>query len=345
MTDKGEFRLLAASDVHGSREHMDRIIEYLNNEDVAAGELMGDMSEYKNFYEADKSYYTDCLSKAKKPFLTVIGNHDTGNNEEVSASYENTKELYDAWIAPNIKYAGEVTHEDGDCYYYKDFADFGIRIIVLNQYDHTDLKADAKHFLHKRNHEMYSQRQIDFYIKALATTPGNYGVMVCLHNSPAGMIPFNLGYDSEFSSGFGVPSYISGSIIPDITEAFIKGEKGNKEYEIPTLGSKGKLKAAYDFTKRGEGEFILYLGGHYHNCLLSRVEKYPDQLLYNIDSAGIDTTTLQYSHFVRDDSLEQRDSFVVIGVNRDKKLITVTKIGTTFDEYSNEILETEFIYG
>ena len=344
MSAKGEFRLLAASDVHGSFEHMERIIEYLNNEDVVAGALMGDMSEYKNFYETEKSYYTKSLSKAKKPFLTVIGNHDTGNNDEVGASYRDVRELYDAWMGPNISFAGEITHEDGDCFYYKDFADYGIRIIVLNQFDHTDAKSDAKHFLHNRNHEMYSQRQIDFYIMALETTPEDYGVIVCLHNSPAKMIPFNLGFDSEMAEGFGVPGYISGSIIPDITDAFIKGIKGRGEYEIPTLGSKGKLKADFDFSKRGPGEFIVYLGGHYHNCLLSKVEKYPNQLMYTIDSAGIDMTTLQYSHFVRDDSKEQRDSFVVVEVDRDKSLITVKKIGTTFDEYSNEILETKFIY-
>ena len=342
---KDTFRLLAASDVHGNRERMDRIIEYLNKEDVDAGVFLGDMTEYKSFYEAEKSFYPQSLSNAKKPFLTTIGNHDTGNNDEVGCSYANTKELYEAWMAPSLKYAGKGTvHEGEDCFYYTDFPEAGIRIIILNQYDHNDRKSDATHYLHRRNHEMYSQGQIDFYIKALETLPEGYGVITCLHNSPATMIPFNMGYSSEHTYGFGVPSYVQGGIIPFITEGFIKGTKAKKDFDIPTLGSAGKLTADFDFTLRGAGEFICYLGGHYHNCILSRVKDYPNQLMYNVDSAGCDTTTLQYSRFQRDESAELTDSFTDISIDRGKRAVSIKKIGTTLDEYGDKRLETGFLY-
>ena len=342
---RGFFRLLAASDVHGNRERMDRIIKYLNEEDVDAGVFLGDMTEYKSFYEADRKFYPESLKAATKPFLTTIGNHDTGNNDEIGSSFASTKELYEAWMAPSIKYAGPgTTHNGEDCYYYTDFPKQGVRIIVLNQYDHNDRKADATHYLHRRNHEMYSQRQIDFYINALETLPEGYGVITCLHNSPGTMLPFNMGYSSEHTYGFMVPSYISESIIPFITDGFINGTKAGKNFEIPTLGSQGQLTADFDFTRRGAGEFICYLGGHYHNSMLSRVKDYPNQLMYNVDSAGCDATTLQYSHFQRDESEEHMDSFAHITIDRARKIVSIKKIGTTLDEYGAVRLETKFLY-
>ena len=339
------FRLLVASDVHGNRRRMDRIIKYLNEEDVDAGVFLGDMTEYKSFYEADKDFYPESLKAAGKPFLTTIGNHDTGNNDEIESSFTNTKELYEAWIKPSLKFAGQgTTHQGDDCYYYTDFPGHGIRIIILNQYDHNDRKSDDTHYLHRRNYEMYSQRQIDFYINALKTLPEGYGVITCLHNSPGAMIPFNMGYSSEHTYGFGVPSYVSESIIPFITEGFIRGSREVKNFDIPTMGSSGRLTADFDFESKGAGEFICYLGGHYHNCMLSYVKDYPGQLMYTVDSAGCDDTTLQYSHFQRDESDDYMDSFADLTIDRAKKSVSIRKIGSTLDEYGKERLETGFSY-
>lgn len=73
------FQLLAASDVHGNRERMDRIIKYLNEEDVDAGVFLGDMTEYKSFYEADRDFYPESL---KAPSIKFAGHGTTHNGED-----------------------------------------------------------------------------------------------------------------------------------------------------------------------------------------------------------------------------------------------------------------------
>ncbi|MCR5719188.1 MAG: metallophosphoesterase [Lachnospiraceae bacterium] len=341
MKEYKKLCLLLAGDVHGSRDHLKRLIHNLNNDNnLEAMVFLGDMAGYKGFYDTDSMFYTECLKESHKPVLTVIGNHDTGNNDRVKETCKNEKELFYKWIEPNLSFMGDnVAIGVEKTYYYKDFDDSGIRLIVLNQYEHSEILKDGDTYKCRRNHEMFSQNQIDWYIRTLLQTPDDYGVMVCLHNSPGWMMPLNMGYKWDFFGGFGIRSFIKGNIIADITEAFIRGKKINRKYKVMSdSGSKrgkpmGMLEAVADFGKR-KGEFIGYFGGHYHNCLLSNPVDYPGQILVTVDCAGIDDVTLKYSEFIRDKVKGTNyDSYATVTVDRNEKTVTFNKKGSCETEY------------
>lgn len=76
------------------------------------------------------------ISKSKKPCYFVIGNHEVGTYPAIRYSlYES--QLYDLFIKPIIEkvFLGVGEYSVGKCYYYHDFDQAKIRLIVLNEYE------------------------------------------------------------------------------------------------------------------------------------------------------------------------------------------------------------------
>ena len=83
------------------------------------------------------------MNMCGKPTFLVIGNHDRGNTTSVMQG-ASLKEVHDYFIKP-IHDAGHLTDQEyveGECYYYHDFKEKGVRLIVLNQYDNDDLEEN-----------------------------------------------------------------------------------------------------------------------------------------------------------------------------------------------------------
>ena len=82
--------LLVAADIHLCSKQLDSAIDYLNEmEALDAGICLGDM-QGSHFTESDACWYPYSVAHTKKPFYTVIGNHDCGNSAE--DRYAGTKE-------------------------------------------------------------------------------------------------------------------------------------------------------------------------------------------------------------------------------------------------------------
>lgn len=83
------------------------------------------------------------MNMCGKPTFLVIGNHDRGNTTSVMQG-ASLKDVHDYFIKP-IHDAGHLTDQEyveGECYYYHDFKEKGIRLITLNQYDNDDLEEN-----------------------------------------------------------------------------------------------------------------------------------------------------------------------------------------------------------
>lgn len=122
--------ILWFSDIHGSAYNYNRLIEfraYFNNY-IQASICTGDL--VSSFYGDDFSYFT------ANDIMLVIGNHDVQDRPTGEHTHTGL-DAYNAYFKDKISNWGVIQPEnaetEGLCYYYKDFTDRGIRLIVLDK--------------------------------------------------------------------------------------------------------------------------------------------------------------------------------------------------------------------
>ena len=330
-----QFCLLIAGDIHHDDERMNNIITYLNAIDAFdAGIMLGDIAGDTS---ADiTTYYNDAVSHTQKPFLTLIGNHDIKGTSTAA-------EIYNKYIAPNIQYAelasGE--HTAGKCYYYKDFSVYGIRLIVLDQYEYPDNDSN-----YTRGIICYSQDQINWLIETLNSTPADYGVIVAVHAWAGAMTreADNILTAPRYNgSPYSPEKLMDGYVIPDIINAWVNGTTLSATYTYTPSGAWTTLNVSADFTSRGAGEFITYIGGHWHMSVLAHCTAYTYQKSYNVDCAnavyGIQSDT------PRRIGTRSEDCFCALAVDRDAKTVKVFRVGAHFTKDAVNRLYGEYSYG
>ena len=323
-----QFCILAAGDIHADETRMNNIVEYLNNTQVFdAGIMLGDMSG--NTYENPITFYTDAIANANKPFLTVIGNHDVGGATSDT----------DLWN----KYGGCFTYADldsgeavnGKCYYYKDFANYKIRIIVLMQYDLT-----------YNGNLCFGQAQIDWFISTLNSTPSDYGVIIAEHTNPSRYMTYEMddGYTSStWKRSNYAPTLMEGDPVPDIVNAWINGTTLSQTYNYTFDNPPEPLSVSADFTSRGAGEFITFMGGHWHQDVFGHPTAYEDQPDWHMNCAG--TTTAEGGDMGRAVGTLSEDSFCAIAVDRDAKTVKVFQVGAHFTMDAIDRQYIKYSYG
>jgi len=94
---------------------------------------LGDITEgYAS--NSDGTWYTNLVNSSTKRIYTILGNHDVWHE----SSYD---EGFLKWIEPTKNTIG-IT-DLSTPYYYKDYSNYNIRLIFLNNYDHpTDITFD-----------------------------------------------------------------------------------------------------------------------------------------------------------------------------------------------------------
>jgi len=325
-TDK-QFCLLVAGDCHTDYVRPLSIIEFLNSIDAFdAGIMLGDMAG-SNF-ESSIDHYAEAIVHTQKPFLTVLGNHDIGNAPSDEAIYQK--------FGGFIQYADLAEGEavSGKCYYHKDFADQKIRIIVLDQYE---IKHDG--------YICYTQDQIDWFVDVLADTPSDYGVIIAEHTNPCYTMTYNLDLSvtsSTWKQSEKANTYMSGDIIPDIVNAWINGTSLTQTYSYTFDDPPTAVSVDADFTERGEGEFITYMGGHWHMNMLGYPTNYSDQPDFHVPACGL--TAAVQGDMPRREGTVSEDSFCAFAVDRDNKTVKVFQLGAhyTKDAINRQYFKYEY---
>ena len=137
------FGFLHISDVHNA-VHQEVLAAKIVNEDsnidaiINTGDSVGVTFEQSRVLSQS---IIQGLHICNKPVYMVIGNHDKGNTYNV-ANGASVKDLYDVFIRPLYDRGDllEGEYVENECYYYHDFNEKGVRLIVLNQYDNDDLE-------------------------------------------------------------------------------------------------------------------------------------------------------------------------------------------------------------
>ena len=137
--------LLHYSDIHGSTICQDRINDFRNyfkdyiNDTIQTGDLVESYWGSNSAFGDESDPDNPC-----KDILCVIGNHDTASKSG-NTFYWHTyqgKQSYDRYFAPWIANWNVVqpadAEENGYCFYYKDYTDAKVRLVVLDTFDTDD---------------------------------------------------------------------------------------------------------------------------------------------------------------------------------------------------------------
>ena len=324
-----QFCMLIAGDIHTDPERMLNLVEYLNAVDAFdAGIMLGDLSG--NTYTDPITHYANAVANTEKPFLSVLGNHDVQNGASSDA---------DLWskYGDLFQYADLASGEavNGKCYYYKDFASYKIRVIVLMQYDYV-----------YTGELCFGQTQIDWLIGVLNSTPSDYGVIICEHTNPSRHMTYEM--DAKYTSSTWkrsnyAPTVMDGDPVPDIVNAWINGTTLSQTYSYTNENPPADLSVSADFTSRGAGEFITYLGGHWHMNVLGHPTPYTDQMDCHVPACGLSAAT--QGDMPRRIGTVSEDSFCVLGVDRDSKTVKIFQIGAHYTKDAVDRQYFQYSYG
>ena len=140
-TENKPLVLLHFSDIHGMGQNLSRINEYRRYWSKYIDDTINTGDVQQDRWEDDFIFGEASADNPNNDILSVIGNHDTATGTGSSRDWhaKQGKESYDRYIAPFVTYWGAVQPDNaatnGYCYYYKDYPDSHIRLIVLDSYN------------------------------------------------------------------------------------------------------------------------------------------------------------------------------------------------------------------
>lgn len=308
---------------------------------IITGDLVWDT------YADQTTWYDLALQKTTKPVLNVIGNHDAGQyNKAIGlGSQSSDLECYNKFIAPYVN-AGTLSNDvtvpgwgvvqpadaatNGNSYYYKDFTDEKIRLIVLCEYEtEYELNADGTALKYNREYRAMRQAQVTWFINTLTNTPSDYGVIVAMHQ-----IPDLLGNeDNEFVSFNLVNNSADCSVystdrawLAKILNAF--ATKSSLTLTVTQTGAvvqnDATLNCNCDFTSV-QSEFICVICGHTHKDYIGHLLNYPSVAVLCVGADNLHyTSTFQ----PRQEGTPSEDLFNVVNIDRNRKTIKIIRIGS-----------------
>ena len=144
---KKDFLMCIITDSHSEEQAVQNAVALTNKIDVIDAIIhCGDITaSYFNKTQI-LNFYTD-YKHCEKPWLVVIGNHDVGNTMylQYSATHE---EIFQYYIEPMIDggILNNGEYQEGKPYYFHDFTDRKIRVIVPYEYDNPLDVADNEYW-------------------------------------------------------------------------------------------------------------------------------------------------------------------------------------------------------
>ena len=350
--------LLHLSDSHGYANTVEDAFQYADNyKNIDAVIHTGDSQESNYFLNRTENGFSDTVKpyalKSKKPFLYVIGNHDAGNHFETSFSEKN---LYDYYISDISQKSNYIVGKEKP-YYYKDFINEKIRLIVLNEYDNPKVLDNNGKYLFDQWNRFFSQEQVTWLCNILSSTkknslnglPNDYSVIIALHQKVYDLdidtLKSNFSYMKGRTGWKGstgdYKSNQSNNVLRDIIDAFISRSQLNKIYDVdneayPYLPlNTYTVNVLADFSDRENSNFICFLSGHTHYDNVGFVKGTKNKMLNIVvtDSANPTTQASYTDDLPRIAGTRSADAFNIISFDIDNKEIKICRIGAncTYD--------------
>ena len=284
--------LLHFSDIHGDKKRLQNIIEFREyySDYIADVIHTGDMVKY---YSTDGITFWNEVDGAEN-ILNVIGNHDT----LVGSTWigMTMAEAYTTYFSPYVSNWG-VTGTSGQTYYYKDYTDNKVRLIVLD-------------IMHQ------SADQLAWFVSTLASArTANLHVIVAVHSRAHWL----------FTSH--VTSWDDKPLVPSYTNGY--SDTSGSTY--PENLSDDYADAVDDFMSDG-GFFVCWIHGHTHHKMFAQLQTHPNQLDVAVENAGMPNFAWTYVK-ARIDGTKSEDCFNVLAIDTESKVLRIMLVGATYDRF------------
>lgn len=302
------------SDIHRDKTSLDRIIKVKNHlksidmldETICTGDLVrassyeaSGSSDFNNFW-----YNTD----GTEDILIAVGNHEYYAQGSQPHGKIGISEI-DSYYLQDIG-NWNVVRESNYPFYYKDYANQGIRLIVTDPAIQTE--ADETTWL---NGVLEDART-----KGLA-------VVVASH-----YVRLNSGTEIQ-----------SATVINNNWSDNVSRSDGTKTLNYDWTGSCDIVKCVTDFITAG-GIFLCYLIGHWHWDIVMHPVGHPEQLIISIAAATPDRvqTKLTSNDLARYEGTRTHDAFNIVTFDAENKIIKCVRVGSNMNMYEQP--RTAFAY-
>jgi UDP-2,3-diacylglucosamine pyrophosphatase LpxH len=274
----------------------------------------------------------------KERAFFVVGNHDYNNISGVSVERQKKE-----WILPDdaiYRMYGRLHENDvvwgskEKVYYYKDFEEKKIRMIVLNTLDKPNDTVTVDGVEYEKYPwlpNIVSSDQVDWFIDEALDFSGksdkaSWSVLVLSHVTPAPNVEWNSASLGDLQN-----SNPQGAQIIKIVEAFVTGTSKSLSYTDTLYGGSATLDRNADFTAQGAIPVIGWLSGHCHIdtkttingiTYVTTVAGYPDESIGTSQSmSGMQMIDGTYSAFGVD----------VMSVDKTARKVKLHRIGIGSD--------------
>ena len=260
--------------------------------------------------------------------------------------YENTDITVEDCVESFIALTDEAECYSERGYGYKDFDNYKIRIIILNNFDYPNNQDSLGKYIYYGSQPMYLQEQTDWLIETLNSVPENYTVIVAGHiTEPVQCdemkIPQHLSTlnRSNVNAVIGTCGFMSDTVIADIIEAYRNKTSLTKSYTYSrqTANVTG-VEVDADFSD-AKGEFACYICGHTHNQAIGRIHNHENQVVYfNDSSRGLinNSSWTQASLVPRTREGRAQDLLTVLCVDTENKNLNFIRVGAHLSMYMED---------
>lgn len=265
--------------------YADRYTDVLTLGDYVNGSLVNGPGASGSDYQLDRYPFFATV-------LKTIGNHDV-YVDNTYTSIVNDKVGFDTWLKDDIDSWG-VTYQNEKCFYYKDYTDEKVRLIVID-YMHWDEQND-------------SNGQINWLRNVLYNDNVNSAIAKGLHVIIAS-------HYFAVSQGSGAPVLLNTTFNTrdiDLTQT-------GQNYILPDIVN--------EFQTRN-GIFVCYLTGHMHKDMTAVYENYPNQIII-AQACTADFDWHRDSVFTHDTEYELQ--FNLYGVDSANKFLKIYRVGGHYD--------------
>ena len=282
------------TDTHGEDVNIERFNRFCNYYGINTRLHTGDIVRAAyNLDDFDQTKYNELFADT----MVTIGNHDTANHDgSFDWSAHQGIDSFNRYIAPLYDGWGAILADsastNGYCYYYKDFADKKIRLIVLDAMAHLTSQSSGQN-------TWFAARLADTLDSN--NTAYDYDVIVAYHYIPSSIDLFEF----PFTSKFGIEGVASHSDVVDIVTSFITD--GGKFIAWLT----GHTHRDYC------GKIVRTVNGNTIN-----------QVVLSAATGGADASNQDCARVVGEKS---QDLFSIYGIDTTRKLIKIYRVGCDYD--------------
>ncbi len=301
--------------------------------DWTNGVMYEDIEGYRNLFRD----YVKHLNSIKKPFLPLFGNHDDNSyggtdNSNYKGKTINDILTKDDWSGIMMKPFNDGwvldSQEPDTRYFYKDFEQQKVRVIVLDGADYPYVE-DSEGYLrwHGRNSWGFAPRQVEWLSSEALDFSGkgddksNWGVVVMCHLAPT----------ADVSNYTGQPN--NGGVVRDILNAFCEGssianQNGTGNFPIENFSC--------NFENQGEMEVIMWVYGHTHTDILVKPDNVNWHYVCTANANPIERDTTDISEYAtipspRTIGTSDETIFDIFSIDRTNRKVTITRYGAGED--------------